>query len=332
MSYITNGNDPQLLIASGAFSTIKQWNVFGLQPDADTGAVPMDVWGNNKPYTPPTSAQTMEVSSTSTQDIGALRSSGTITAASQTQIIDSGADFVADGVVAGDIVLNDSLMDHSVVINVVSPTILDLIPLHHGGINEIGHSYRIATPAHKGAFVVRVDGLDAMLSEISEFVILNGTSVVNTVNQYSRINFCQIQGSGIDNTNNGDITFVALTDTTTTNIIPTGKGQSTNSFRTIPQGYNAYITNITASLYRSGAASDAMAQIAVYENLWAGVGFAQGLWLKSIFGVSVAGEYAKMYVPYMEITEGSDVWMRIEDVSDNNSIISITYDVILIEK
>jgi hypothetical protein len=331
MSYITGGEDSQLLISNGAFSNIKHWSVFGWQPDADTGSIPVDVWSVPKLYTPPSSAQVMNVQSTST-DAGSLTSSGLISTASATQIIDSSANFIGDGVVVGDIVLNDTSMDHSVVVSVVSANVLDILPMHHSTTNEIGASYRVVTPAGAGATVLRIDGLDANLDEISEYVILNGAGIVPTLQQFARVNFCEIHGIFKSESNDGDIEIIGSVDGNAANVVPSQKGHSTNSFRTIPRGYRGFITNITASLYRSGVASDAMAQIALYENLWSGYGYPQGNWLRGIFGVSVAGEYEKSYNPYKVLEEGSDIWMRVEDVSDNNSVISVSYDVILIKK
>lgn len=331
MSYITGGNDPQLLISNGAFSNIKHWNVFGLQPDADTVSVPVDVWNDQHTYIPPSVAQFIDVTSTGT-DAGSLTSSGLISIASATQIIDSSANFIADGVAAGDVVLNDTNMDHSVVVSVASANVLDIVPMHHSTTNEIGSSYRIVTTAGNGSSVVRIDGLNNQLDEISEYIIMNAGTVVQTISEFARLNFCEAFGVSNSDSNNGDIIFTASVDASTVNIIPAEKGHSTNSFRTIPRGYRGFITNITASLYRSGVASDSMAQVALYENLWSGFGYPQGNWLRGIFGVSVTNEYQKHYKPYKVIEEGSDIWMRVEDVSDNNSVISVSYDVVLIEK
>lgn len=333
MSYITGGIDPQLAIALEQYSNIQHRNIFGLQLDADTGTVPVDVWSIAKTYTPPTSAQTIDVTA-GANDAGALRSTGLITTASINQIVDSAANFVADGVVSGDIVLNDTTQEHSIVVSVASPNILDVLPMHHGNINEIGDTYRIVQVKGTGAAVVQIrEGLDASLNMQSEFIILDTTNIVSTVNQYSRINLAQIHGVGSDGKNSGDVDFTAQIDGTLTAQIPAGYGQSTNTFYTVPRGYDAFITNIYASLYRSGVAKDAMAQMSVYERLYDGLGYgSNGDWIRGTWGVSVFGASGKPYQPYIKISEYSDVWIRVEDVSDDNSVISAGYDIILVQK
>ena len=333
MSYITGGIDPQLAIALGQFDNIQHKNIFGIQFDASTGNVPVDIWSIPKTYTPPTSAQAIDVTA-GANDAGGLVSSGLVSTASLTQIIDSTADFIADGVIAGDIVLNDTNQDHSIVVSVVSANVLNVLPMHHGNINEIGGAYRIVNIKGTGAAVVHInDGLDANLDPQSEFIILDTTNKVTTVNQYSRINLAQIHGVGADGSNSGDIDFTAQIDGNIVEQIPAGYGQSANTHYTIPRGYDGYITNIAASLYRVGAASDAMAQISIYERIYDGLGYgSNGNWVRGVFGISLFGASGKTFNPYMKVNEFSDIWMRVEDVSDNDSIVSGAYDLILVKK
>jgi hypothetical protein len=332
MSYITGGIDPQLAIALGRFETIKSRSIFGIQFDADTGAS-VDVWGNASLYTPPTSAQTIDITA-GANDSGVLRSSGLITTASINQIIDASADFVGDGVVAGDVVLNDTNQDHSLVTKVVSANVLDVIPMRNGIINEIGGAYRIVEIADTGAAVLHIsEGLDADLNIQSEFVILDNINTVSTVNQYSRINYAQIIGAGSGGSNGGEIQLTASVDTTIAAQIPAGYGQTVSTHYTIPRGYDAYMTNIAASLFRSGAASDAMAQISIHERVCDGLASGSlGNDIRGVWGISVFGASGKPYIPYVKVSEFSDVWMRVEEVSDNNSIVSGAYDLILVEK
>ena len=333
MSYITGGIDPQLAIALEQFGTIEQRNIFGIQPDASTGGVPVDVWGIPTLYTPPTSAQIIEVDA-GANDTGLLRSSGLITTSSINQIINSSADFIGDGVVAGDVVLNDSNQDYSLVTSVVSANVLDVIPMRNGRINEIGGSYRIVQIIDSGAAVLHIrEGLDANLNIQSEFVILNNTNKVSTINQYSRINYAQIIGVGAGGSNDGEIQLIASVDTTVAAQIPAGYGQTVSTHYTIPRGYNAYMTNISASLFRTGASSDAMAQISIHERVCDGLAFGSlGNDIRKVWGISMLGASGKPYIPYVKVSEFSDIWMRVEDVSDNNSIVSGSYDLILVKK
>lgn len=336
MSFDGVNMDPMLEISRGVFPNIKYRNLKGRNPDVDTGTVPEDLWdGNTALYVPPTFAQPLDITG-GAQDTGVkvnVTSGGTVTTASLTQIIDTAADFVTDAIVQGDIVLNDTTQDHSYVISVDSANVLTVIRMHHGDVNEIGDVYRIVRATGTGAAVAHIkEGLDVNLDIQKEFVILNGAAIVSTVNDYSRLNIAHTHGVGSGGANAGNIEFTAQTDGTLTGRITAGLGEMAQLFYTVPRGYDGWITGLESTLFKTGAASDALAQVTLHEKLWKGLGYDDGDLLRGSWGVSVHSNIVRTYRPYLYISEFSDVWMRAEDVSDSNSIITGEVDIILTAK
>jgi hypothetical protein len=106
------------------------------------------------------------------------------------------------------------------------------------------------TSAGSGARTVLISGLDANYAPISETVILNGQTAVNTTNSYLRINDFYVLTCGSGNTAAGII--YAGTGTVTTGVpatiyslMPVAYNAQTQAIYTVPAGYTAYITSYT---------------------------------------------------------------------------------------
>jgi hypothetical protein len=106
------------------------------------------------------------------------------------------------------------------------------------------------TAAGTGARTVLISGLDANYAPISETVILNGQTAVNTTNSYLRINDFYVLTCGSGNTAAGII--YAGTGTVTTGVpatiyslMPAAYNAQTQAIYTVPAGYTAYITSYT---------------------------------------------------------------------------------------
>lgn len=98
-------------------------------------------------------------------------------------------------------------------------------------------------PAGIGAIVVVVKGLDANFDPIEENVTLNGTTPVNTVNSYIRINEMIIGVSGTNKRNVGNITIMHPTPSQILNFIPAGHSISNTAFYTVPRAHQLIITD-----------------------------------------------------------------------------------------
>jgi hypothetical protein len=106
--------------------------------------------------------------------------------------------------------------------------------------------------AGTGARTVQVYGLDADYNEITETVILNGQTAVNTTNLYLRVfrAFVATAGSG----ENAAGTIYIGTGTVTTGVpatiyaeIPVGVNQTLMAVWTVPANHTAYISRGTLS-------------------------------------------------------------------------------------
>jgi hypothetical protein len=112
-------------------------------------------------------------------------------------------------------------------------------------------------PAGNGALTVTVEGLDGNYAEISETVTMNGTTPVETDATFLRTHRMYVATAGAGLTNTGVIYAADTGDTYGTPGVPdtaTGirstigaaQGQTLQAFYTVPAGYTAYMTQVTA--------------------------------------------------------------------------------------
>ena len=183
-----------------------------------------------------------------------------------------------------------------------------------------------------GAWQVLIKGLDSNYLRISEIVNLNGTTPVNTVNSFLRINSVDTISGGSLYTafsatpsNQGDITVTAAVDGTISALILANWGRYATTFNTVPAGETAYIVNPQASIIRNNSPSNMMATHSLLVKPQGG-GY-------STFGVASTSVTGSSYVqtefkPYPRIPEKTDIVFRTTYTSDNNTIVSGIYTLI----
>lgn len=95
-------------IALGLIPGYETVGNYGRNPSVSTSTDPEDVWesGGLYPGFDATDNENISVASSSTSDAGTLVCSGTLTSGSSTTLVDSGADFVSDGVQVGMVAIN----------------------------------------------------------------------------------------------------------------------------------------------------------------------------------------------------------------------------------
>lgn len=124
------------------------------------------------------------------------------------------------------------------------------------------------SPAGVGARTLRVYGLTSWSAvEVSEDVVLDGTTPVNTVNSYVIIHRMKVLTSGATSINVGTITATAATDGTVTAVILPGEGQTEMAIYGVPSIQSFYLTRWYCGVAKSsGAAADADFHLLVNET------------------------------------------------------------------
>jgi hypothetical protein len=230
------------LIAEGILPNHKSYRAFGYDATIAAGLPFTDLTGNVTAIVPlPATAITMEVISTSANDAGTLITSGTSTGGSTTTLIDTGKDFVVLGILAGDIILNDTDNEMGIVVTIDSTTQLTFMPVAENSFAL--KAYRIARTASTGASVVECHGLDSNWLEQSEFVITNGLNPVSTTKQYIRSNNFHVMAVGTNGTAVGDISLRNVGGPTIYNFIGLGGNMSLQCHYTAPGNKNMFITS-----------------------------------------------------------------------------------------
>ena len=324
-----SARDFYLEVAKGKIQQHTYVNKFGENHDIDTGTTPEDIWSAGGVYVPPTANRIHQIKSSSANDAGTLIGTYTSTTYSETQLIDSGATFITDGVSVGDVVVDDTSQDHTLVISIDSETQLTIENWHHNGSSNLGNVFRIATAASTGAVFTHVRlGQQKDGTSLTEFVLLNGVTNVPTVNTYFRMSRMHIHGVGTNKTNVGNITATADTDATVTAYIEAGHSQTLIAFVHVPQGKTAYMTSYYASMYRGTKIADAMAQMQLMSNLWG----ADVETVEHAFSLGAAsGSFVKEFKPPKKFTQGTDIWMRCIEVTDSDSEISAGFDIVMVD-
>lgn len=245
-----------------------------------TQNVNTDIWGYSATqpvYLFPTSAMGMEVlSSDNTVDIGTVIKSGTTSGGSTTTIEDSTADFTASTAVAvGDCVVLDksgAVPEYGFVTAVTSATKLTLsggFSQGGSGKSASGRAYSIIDESAKaGAQAVELTYLDGSYAEKREIVILNGTTVIPTVNvNIFRVNSFRVIVAGANKIPTGNLFIRHLSDTPVYSYITAGFNRARNAMYTVPTGKALHVTSIAAGFATSGSPNKEYARITTRANV-----------------------------------------------------------------
>jgi hypothetical protein len=122
---------------------------------------------------------------------------------------------------------------------IVHPTTASVLKVSSSDAND--------TSAGTGARTVFIVGLDGNYDVVSETVILNGQTAVNTTNSYLYVNEFYVLTAGSGGANAGNINVGTGTVTTGVpavlyDLIATGYNQRTTAHYCVPAGYTGYMT------------------------------------------------------------------------------------------
>lgn len=308
-------------VARGLYEGYSINTKFGRNSDTDVGQTE-DLWNGGGLYTgfDPTGNENIEVLSSSADDAGTLVTSGTATGGSSTTIVDTGANFIADGVAVGDCVINDTKAEHGIVTNVTSASTLTVFRMTTGTGqdsvgNQNGDTYRIASPSSTGAAVMKVTQiLDENYDEQQDkYVILDGTTPVTVPVNAFRCTRAFAVIAGTAGQNIGTITL--RQDTTTANVfaqVPT-TGQTTIAAFTVPRGKTCLAKRVRAAITRSNGSAGSATIILYCREPGGAFNGVRVFDLQTGATTEFSSEGAIVF------PEGTDVKFQITNVSDSNT-------------
>lgn len=114
-----------------------------------------------------------------------------------------------------------------------------------------------ASPSGTGARTVLITGLNGSFNEVSETIVLNGQTAVNTVNSYLYVNGLTVTSVGSGGANAGDInvgtgTVTAGVPAVLYDMIAIGYNNRTTGHYCVPAGYTGFLVQ---GLFTAGQAS-----------------------------------------------------------------------------
>jgi len=193
---------------------------------------------------------------------------------------------------------------------------------------QVFSSSALDTAAGTGARTIRFHGLatSTSTSYTSQDVTLNGTTPVTTVSTWYRINRAYVLTAGTTGANQGTITIRAsATIANVFVVMPVLLNQTAVLAYTVPFGKEGFINSFRTQIARlSGAAGSAVVTLRVRDTLNGGT-FRAFRVLDAQSGAIVQEDYS---FP-LQISQGSDVKVRIESVSDNDTTASGSFSILL---
>jgi len=308
---------------------------YGRNSTVNIAYAPIPIWSpgaDNIQWNPPDTVQDITIKSSSIEDAGNELTSGTATGGSSVTLGDSGATFLSDGISVGDAVLNDTTSEFGYVVSVDDNNTITFTNGNGGAAFTNGDSYRVVTMAasRTGVGVIKIErGFDANFNVQEEFVIMNGTTKVNTALQHLRINRMRNILSGSTRRNQGNVD--AEIDDSSANLISRIEektGQTQMAMLTVEAGKECYINAYDADLNKGGNPSGAMADITIYTRLACVVNSPETE--KLHLGLSVVGSSTKVkyYSPSRYIPPCTDIVPIVASVTDNGMDVDFTLDVI----
>tara|TARA_R110000824_G_scaffold14354_5_gene61129 strand:+ start:1475 stop:2428 length:954 start_codon:yes stop_codon:yes gene_type:complete len=177
-----------------------------------------------------------------------------------------------------------------------------------------------------GARTVQIDGLNEDWMVQNETVSLSGTGWAPTTNSWHRINKIQVLTAGSGGENAGILT--TRHTSTTGNIftaMPVGVNETLIGAYTTPSGKTGYIQQLHAAVSLSGG-GDCSARLSVRAR-------ESGAVYRALTYQQVTNnnDLNLQFQPPISIPEKTDIKVRCENVSNNNTSISAMFDIILID-
>ena len=155
-------------------------------------------------------------------------------------------------------------------------------------------------------------------------VTLNGTTPVNTGITAYRVHFATFVSGASTTFNVGTITVRHRTTTANVFVLmQPGTSQSFSSGYTVPAGSTGYIKRIFATM---GNTTSAFGRIGLWTR-----GLNSSPRIRRPFYLTSSQDWIETPLAGVQITAGTDVILRVTDVSANNQAISAGYDILIVK-
>lgn len=140
------------------------------------------------------------------------------------------------------------------------------VPPTQPRVHNVASSDINDTSAGTGAQTVEVIGLTSDFNEVSETIVMDGTTNVPTAFEYIRIYRMKVLTAGSGGENAGNITATAVTDATVTAQISIGNNQTLMAIYTIPAGKQGLLHSWYANNNLAGLAGAVDFQLRIKED------------------------------------------------------------------
>lgn len=234
-------------IAEGNIPDHVPWSKIGY--NGSCGGSWEDVWPIGGLYVFPNVPMQMEAVSSSASDVGVSNFSGTSTGGTATSLIDTTKNFLGGTpVAAGDVVImvEDNCLGVVTAVAATELTVAGGFSSEHGPASP--YIVVDVSAGGTGLQVVRYTGLDTSYAEISEFVVLNGTTVVPTVRtDILRVNSWRAIVAGSAKEAAGNVDLRHLADTPIYARMEPTTTRARTIMYTVPAGHELFVTSIIMS-------------------------------------------------------------------------------------
>lgn len=205
-------------------------------------------------------------------------------------------------------------------------------PIVAGRLHDLASDNVNDTLLGAGARVVTLEGLaPATLLWQTEDVDLDGATPVTTVLSWARIFRMKLKSAGSGLTNAGIITATAQTEGTPSAIIRTGNGKTKMAIYTVPAGKTAYMYPIY-SIFNGPDIASSLCKMTLRSR--GPIDVVTSPWLeRHDWGLAMTGtsSFSYEFKPSKVFTEKTDIVVRCESVTQNNSDISAGFDLVLVD-
>lgn len=177
--------------------------------------------------------------------------------------------------------------------------------------------------AGTGMRTILVQGLNSSLAEIQETVTLNGLTPVALVNSYYRINNMIGLTAGSGTVNAGDVTIQTAVGAVVVAFMPVGYGRDQSCRYTVPAGYQLWPIEGYASILELAGAGLCAFQLLARE--------AGGPFISRFHFVAAGSSPTVRIIPSIlrPLGPGSDIVIRATNVTANNTLVTVTMNMLM---